>query len=76
MLCSAIELGMGQDASGIMILSPDAPLGASLGEALGLTDTLLDISVTPNRADCLCVIGVAREIAALTGQKVKIPPFP
>lgn len=73
MLCSAIELGLGQDASGIMILSPDAPLGATLGEVLGLTDTLLDISITPNRADCLCVIGVAREMAALTGQKVKLP---
>src|SRR5512139_2532656 len=73
MLCSAIELGLGKDASGILILPPDVPLGATLGEALGLTDTLLDISITPNRADCLCIIGVAREIAALTGQKVKIP---
>ena len=73
MLCSAIELGLGQDASGIMILSPGVPLGVTLGEALGLTDTILDISITPNRADCLCVIGVAREIAALTGQRVRYP---
>ena len=45
----------------------------NLGEALGLKDTILDISITPNRPDCLCVIGVAREIAALTHQKVKYP---
>ncbi len=71
MLCSEIELALGQDASGIMILPPHVPLGMDLGEALGLKDTILDISVTPNRPDCLCVIGVAREIAALTHQKVK-----
>jgi len=73
MLCSEIELGLGQDASGIMILDPDASLGVSLGEALGLADTILDISITPNRPDCLCVIGVAREIAALTDQRIKYP---
>ncbi len=73
MLCSPIELALGQDASGIMILPPHLPLGMNLGEALGLQDTILDISITPNRPDCLCVIGVAREIAALTHQKVKYP---
>ncbi len=73
MLCSEIELGLGQDASGIMILDPDASLGGNLGEALGLTDTILDISITPNRPDCLCVIGVAREIAALTDQRLEYP---
>jgi phenylalanyl-tRNA synthetase beta chain len=73
MLCSEIELALGQDASGIMILSSHVPLGADLGEVLGLKDTILDISITPNRPDCLCVIGVAREIAALTHQKVKYP---
>jgi len=73
MLCSEIELALGQDASGIMILPAHAPLGVDLGEAMGLKDTLLDISITPNRPDCLCVIGVAREIAALTHQKVKYP---
>ena len=74
MLCSEIELTLGQDASGIMILSPELPLGADFGEALGLKDTVLDIGITPNRPDCLCVIGVAREIAALTHQKLKYPP--
>lgn len=74
MLCSEIELGMGQDASGIMILNPDAPLGADFGDVIGLKDTILEVSITPNRPDCLCVIGVAREIAALTQQRVKYPP--
>lgn len=73
MLCSEIELGLGQDASGIMILDSDASLGVNLGEALDLADTILDISVTPNRPDCLCVIGIAREIAALTHQRLKYP---
>ena len=73
MLCSEIEMGLGQEASGIMILAPELPLGSGVGEVLGLKDTILDISITPNRPDCLCVIGVAREIAALTGQKMKYP---
>ena len=76
MLCSEIELGLGQDASGIMILPADTPLGANLGEALGLKDTVLDISITPNRPDCLCMIGIAREIAALTHQRVRYPLLP
>ncbi len=73
MLCSPIEIGLGQDASGILILPPDTTLGKELTEALGLTDTVLDLSVTPNRPDWLSVIGVAREIAALTHQKVRYP---
>jgi phenylalanyl-tRNA synthetase beta chain len=73
MLCSEIELGLGQDATGIMILPSTLPLGVNLGEALGLKDTVLDISITPNRPDCLCVLGVTREIAALTHQRVKYP---
>jgi phenylalanyl-tRNA synthetase beta chain len=73
MLCSAIELGLGQDASGIMILPDHVPLGVDPGEALGLKDTILGISITPNRPDCLYAIGIAREIAALTRQKMKYP---
>lgn len=73
MLCSEIELGLGQDASGIMVLDPEVALGANLGEALGLSDTVLDISITPNRPDCLCVIGIAREIAAFTHQRLSYP---
>lgn len=73
MLCSEIELGLGEDASGIMILPSNLPIGEDLDEALGLRDVILNLSVTPNRPDCLCVIGVAREIAALTHQRVKYP---
>ncbi len=73
MLCSEIELALGQDANGIMILPPETPLGVNLGEALQVSDTVLDISVTPNRPDCLCVMGIAREIAALTRQKMRTP---
>jgi len=73
MLCSQIELGLGEDAAGIMVLSPDLPMGVNLGEALGLKDFVLDIGITPNRPDCLCAMGIAREIAALTHQKMRYP---
>ena len=73
MLCSEIELGLGQDAHGIMILSPDLPLGMNFGEAVGIKDTVLDINITPNRPDCLCIVGIAREVAALTHQRTKCP---
>jgi phenylalanyl-tRNA synthetase beta chain len=73
MLCSEEELGIGSDASGIMILSPDLPLGGELGDVLNLRDTVLDISVTPNRADCLSIVGVAREWAAITGKELRVP---
>jgi len=76
MLCSESELGLGEDSSGIMILSKDLKLGANLGEALGLTDTVLELSITPNRPDCLSIIGIAREVAALTNQKVRYPFIP
>lgn len=73
MLCSEDELGIGGDASGILILPPDLPLGAELGDVLNLRDVVLDIGVTPNRADCLSIVGVAREWAALSGGKVRYP---
>ena len=73
MLCSEKELGLAEDSEGIMILPQDAPLGIPLFEALGLKDTIFEIGLTPNRADCLSVIGVAREIAAKLGKKVKYP---
>jgi phenylalanyl-tRNA synthetase beta chain len=75
MLCSEVELGLGPDATGIMILPSDLSSGVNLGEALGLKDTILDISITPNRPDCLCIIGVAREVAALTHQRMKYLSF-
>lgn len=67
MLCSEKELGLSEDHSGLLILPEDAQLGEKLYERLGLRDTILDIAVTPNRGDCLSVLGLAREIAALTG---------
>jgi phenylalanyl-tRNA synthetase beta chain len=71
MLCSETELGIGDDASGILLLPNDAPIGQSVSALLAAEDTVLDIAVTPNRGDCLCVIGIAREIAALTGQHLR-----
>jgi phenylalanyl-tRNA synthetase beta chain len=65
MLCSEQELALSHDASGIMILPSDIKPGASFAQALKLTDTILDLSITPNRPDCLSVIGMAREIAAI-----------
>ena len=73
MLCSEEELGIGDDASGIMVLPADLTLGMDLKEALKLKETVLDIGVTPNRADCLSVIGIAREIAALTRKPLQLP---
>lgn len=68
MLCSVRELGLSEeDGGGILILPPDAPIGTSLVNYLGAEDTILELSVTPNRGDCLSVLGLAREIAALTG---------
>ncbi len=73
MLCSEEELGIGADASGIMILPPDVILGTDLADALDLGDTVFDIGVTPNRSDCLSIVGVAREVAAVTGKKLRCP---
>jgi phenylalanyl-tRNA synthetase beta chain len=66
MLCSAIELGLGQDAAGLLILSPDAKIGAPITD-LFPADTILDVEITPNRGDLLSHYGLAREIAALVG---------
>lgn len=73
MLCSEAELEIGDDASGIMQLPVDLKPGMPLETALNLGDTVLDISITPNRSDCLSMIGMAREVAALTGKKVRMP---
>ncbi|MEQ1558906.1 MAG: phenylalanine--tRNA ligase subunit beta [Methyloglobulus sp.] len=65
MLCSEKELGIAADASGLMELLPDAPVGADIREYLNLNDTIIEIDLTPNRADCLSVEGIAREVALL-----------
>ncbi len=70
MLCSAAELRLGEAAEGIMILSGAAEVGKPLAEALGVADTVLEVGVTPNRGDCLSVLGIARELAALFGVKL------
>src|SRR5437868_4643996 len=70
MLCSAIELGLGEDAAGLLILSPEAKNGASISD-LFPSDTILDVEITPNRGDLLSHFGLASEIAALTGKRLK-----
>ena len=63
MLCSARELELGEEADGILDLDVGAPLGTDLVEALALDDRVIEVGVTPNRGDCLCIAGIAREIA-------------
>jgi phenylalanyl-tRNA synthetase beta chain len=71
MVCSEKELGMSDNHEGILVLPGDAPLGKPLRDYLG--DTVLDIEVTPNRPDWMSVLGIAHEVAALTGQNVRMP---
>ncbi len=73
MLCSEKELGLGDDQSGIWVLPADTPVGVSLDTALGIDDMLMGIGITPNRGDCLSMIGIAREVAATCGKSVKYP---
>ena len=72
MLCSPIELGLGEDASGLLILSPTARIGAPIVDIFP-SDAILDVEITPNRGDLLSHYGMAREIAALTNKTVKPP---
>lgn len=71
MLCSGTELGLSDDAEGILILPPDTPIGLPLEELVG--DTVLDVDVKPNRGDALSIIGLAREMAAATGARLRWP---
>src|SRR5437762_1941110 len=64
---------IGENEAGILVLDGDAPLGRDLVAYLGLDDHVLDVEVTPNRPDCLSVLGVARELAALTGARLRVP---
>ncbi|RLA86142.1 MAG: phenylalanine--tRNA ligase subunit beta [Deltaproteobacteria bacterium] len=73
MLCSEEELGLGEDSTGIMILPDEAPPGEALEDYLPLKDYILEVSPTPNRGDCLSVLGVAREVAALGGGTLRVP---
>ncbi len=71
MVCSEKELGISDRHEGILVLPDDAPVGTPLADYMG--DVVFDIAITPNRADCLSIMGIAREVAALTGQKTHIP---
>jgi len=73
MLCSEIELGLGAESAGIMELSRNLSIGDPLNQALGLSDKVFEIDLTPNRPDCLSVIGIAREIAAIQKTHLKYP---
>ncbi len=73
MLCSAVELGLGEEADGIMDLPVDAPGGGALVEYLGLPDAVIDLDLTPNRGDCFSILGIARDLAGLTGDTLKTP---
>ncbi|TKR31049.1 phenylalanine--tRNA ligase subunit beta [Luteimonas gilva] len=70
MLCSAKELGLDADASGLLELPADAPVGAPLAEYLGLPDASIELKLTPNRADCFSVRGIAYDVAAACGSEV------
>ncbi len=76
MLCSARELGLSQDHAGLLALSADLAPGQDLRAALDLDDTIYTLKLTPNRADCLSIQGVAREVAALTGCVLRAPEVP
>ncbi|WP_420993779.1 phenylalanine--tRNA ligase subunit beta [Cupriavidus sp. 30B13] len=73
MLCSARELKLSEDHGGLMILPPDAPVGQDIRKYLDLDDQVFVIKLTPNKADCLSIHGVAREVAALTGAALTLP---
>lgn len=73
MMCSAKELKISEESSGLMELPADAPVGADIRDYLGLDDLKFTIKLTPNKADCLSVLGVAREVAALTGTPLHVP---
>ncbi len=73
MLCSERELGLSQDHAGILALGADAALGGDVGAYLHLDDIVLDVEITPNRGDCLSVLGLAREVSALFAARLRAP---
>ena len=76
MLCSGKELGLADDSQGLWLLPYDAPVGASLRAYLDLDDTLLTLKLTPNRSDCSSIMGIARDVAALTASPLKMLDIP
>ncbi len=76
MLCSAKELGIAEEASGLLVLPTDAPVGQSIRDYLDLDDQQFELKLTPNRADCLSLTGVAREVAAIAGAQASLVEVP
>ena len=76
MLCSAAELGLGDDASGLLELPDTLRVGENLREALGLDDRCIEVDLTPNRGDCLSLRGIAREVGVLNDMAVRAPDCP
>ncbi len=76
MLCSAADLGLAEESEGLLELPSEAPLGMELWEYLQLNDHIIEVAVTPNRGDCLSLAGMAREVAAVTGTRLKKPAIP
>src|SRR5436190_3547932 len=74
MLCSARELGLSDDDAGLLVLAPDAPIGRDVREHLDLDDVYFTLKLTPNRGDCLSMFGVARDVAAITGARLRLAP--
>ncbi|MFP5213912.1 MAG: phenylalanine--tRNA ligase subunit beta [Acidobacteriota bacterium] len=73
MLCSQKELGVGEDADGIWLLPAETQVGVPLSEAINADDMLIEIGITPNRGDCLSMIGVAREVSAICSSPLRYP---
>src|SRR5262249_6598466 len=73
MICAAGELGLPEEGDGIMELPHDAPVGTNFRDYLQLDDNLIDVSITPNRGDCLSIKGIAREVAVANQIKIKEP---
>ncbi|MBN2073761.1 MAG: phenylalanine--tRNA ligase subunit beta [Actinobacteria bacterium] len=75
MMCSEAELGLSSASDGIMILDDNCVIGEDFAVSQGLDDVVFELEITPNRPDCLSVIGIAREISAVTGIKLRIPRY-
>ncbi len=71
MLCSASELGVSEDSAGLLVLDSNIAIGTDVRKSLDLDDVVLTLKLTPNRADCLSVLGLAREVAAITGSPLR-----
>jgi phenylalanyl-tRNA synthetase beta chain len=76
MLCSAVELGLGEESDGIISLATDAPVGQAIADYLNLPDAVIDLDLTPNRGDCFSVLGIARDVSALTRASLKVDSVP